>query len=185
MALSTPAAVSHWSALSVHGLTEQLPQEVVILTTDQAVPARGRPTERLAIMGIRFRFCRVKSELFFGTETVWRNESRIVVTDPERTLLDGLLRPQLCGDFGVVFQAFESHLHALDEARIVGYAKRLGVSCVKRLGWVLEQLGRPIAELASEPIRGYRPLDPSGPRRGRCNSRWHVIENLPGMSLPT
>jgi len=30
------------------------------------------------------------------------------------------------------------------------------------------------------PIKGYRKLDPSGPRRGPCNGRWMIQENLPG-----
>ena len=184
MVLARPAAISHWSALSVHGLTEQVPQEVVVLTTDQANPTRSRSGDLLSLCGFRFRFCRVKPEFFFGVETHWRGDVAIEVTDPERTLLDGLLRPQLCGDFGVVLEAFERHRGRLRKDRIIDYARRLGVTCVKRLGWMLEQIGSPAPELENDPIRGYRPLDPTGPRLGRCNSRWNMIENLPGLSRP-
>jgi len=34
--------------------------------------------------------------------------------------------------------------------------------------------------LVKLPIRGYRKLDPTGPRRGPCNRRWMIQENLPG-----
>src|SRR3989338_488332 len=43
MALVNPAAISHWSAMSHHGLTEQVPRRVVVLTTARAVPRlRGK-----------------------------------------------------------------------------------------------------------------------------------------------
>ena len=180
MALASPAAVSHWSALSVHGLTEQIPRDVFVLTTGKTATPRGP----VCIHGSPFRFCRVIPEHYFGTETIWRGEIPITVTDPERTLLDGLTRPQLCGDIGVVLQAFECQ-GSLNLERIIGYARRLGVTCAKRLGWVLEHQGvsgKLLQELAQLPISGYRPLDPTASRRGPCNARWNIIENLPGRA---
>jgi len=185
MALADQAAISHWSALSVHGLTEQIPQEVFLTTTDTVTLPRDRRCagQVVDVLGHTFRFCREAEEQFFGFQTIWRSEAAIRVTDPERTLLDGLARPQLCGDFGVVWQAFEQHLGQLNLERIVSYARRLGVTAEKRLGWVLERQGLThslLEELARSPIRGYRPLDPTAERRGPCNSHWHIIENLPG-----
>lgn len=187
MALVQPAAISHWSALSVHGLTEQVPREVVVLTTQgHTVPRVDGRSGLIEVGGYDFRFCRVGQVSFFGFETVWRGDSAISVTDPERTLLDGLCRPHLCGDFGVVWQAFEQRIDSMDIEKICSYAKQLGVTTAKRLGWVLDKLGvnSPLlSELAEMPIRGYRPLDASGERLGSCNSRWHIIENLPGARL--
>ena len=42
MELVSPAAISHWSALHFHGLTEQIPRKVFVLTTtDTGGAARG------------------------------------------------------------------------------------------------------------------------------------------------
>ena len=42
MALVQPAAISHWTALNYHGLTEQIPWKTFVLTTsDASVPTRG------------------------------------------------------------------------------------------------------------------------------------------------
>jgi len=184
MALVEPAAISHWSALSVHGLTEQLPREVVVLTTtDVSAPRDSSGDGLVEVSGHTFRFCRVIAEHYFGFQTIWRGQTAVQVTDPERTLLDGLCRPQLCGDWGVVWEAFEQHLPELKLERIAEYSRHLGVTAGKRLGWMLERLGvqNPIVDdLAAIPIRGFRPLDASGERRGACNSRWNIIENLPG-----
>lgn len=71
----------------------------------------------------------------------------------------------------------------LDLERIISYALKIDAATVKRLGWVLEHQGvKPsrLKELQAVPIKGYRVLDPTGPRRGPCNSRWMIQENLPG-----
>ena len=70
---------------------------------------------------------------------------------------------------------------------IIEYALRLDAATAKRLGWVLEQQGvdpSKLERLAALPIKGYRKLDPTGPRKGPCNTRWMIQENLPGKVEP-
>ena len=130
-----------------------------------------------------YRFIQVRPERFFGTEKVWIGDARIAITDLERTLLDGLSMPQYCGDFAEVLHAFEIGIAQLDVERITEYALRLDVATAKRLGWVLESKGvnsSKVDRLTALPIKGYRKLDPAGPKKGRYNGRWMVQENLPG-----
>ena len=108
----------------------------------------------------------------------------MTVTDPERTLLDGLSLPQYCGDFSEVLHGFDVRGAGLNLQRIIDYALNLDAATVKRLGWVLERQGvepSRLERLASLPIKGYRKLDPTGPRRGPCNQRWMIQENLFGL----
>jgi predicted transcriptional regulator of viral defense system len=193
MALFDPAAVSHWSALHHHGLTEQVPRKVFVLTTTAVTPPRARGPRASEVRdgypvgGTPYRFIQVKPERFFGTEKVWIGDARVTITDPERTLLDGLSRPQHCGDFAEVLQAFGVRAPALNVERIVGYALKLDTATAKRLGWVLEHQGLAASQLerlATMPIRGYRKLDPTGPRQGPRNRRWMIQENLPGRVKP-
>ena len=187
MALVNPAAISHWSALHYHGLSEQVPKEVFVLTTtESSVPRTRRTTAKLhrggyPVGGVTYRFVQVRPERFFGAQKVWIGDARVTITDVERTLLDGLAMPQHCGDFAEVLHAFQAGMDGLDIERIARYASKLDAATVKRLGWVLEYHAArsPIIDrLASLPVRGYRMLDPTGPRRGPCNSRWMVQENL-------
>ena len=187
MALVNPAAISRWSALHYHGLTEQVPREVFVLTTtESSVPRIRRSEARLPRGGYqvgdtRYRFVQVRPERFFGAHKVWIGDAQVSITDVERTLLDGLSMPQYCGDFAEVLHAFEVGMNRLDIERIARYASELDTATVKRLGWVLEYHGvgsSCIDQLASLPVKGYRMLDPTGPRRGPCNSRWMVQENL-------
>jgi predicted transcriptional regulator of viral defense system len=189
MALVDPAAISHWSALHHHGLTDQAPRKVFVLTTTESSVPRSRragakrPRRGYPAGGMIYQFIQVKPGRFFGTEQVWIGEARVMVTDPERTLIDGLSRPQYCGDFAEVLHAIEVRGSALDLQRIIDYALRLDAATAKRLGWVLEYRGvdpSRLGRLAALPIKGYRKLDPSGPRKGPCNRRWMIQENLPG-----
>lgn len=189
MALAPRAAISHWSALHHHGLTEQVPRKVFVLTTvDTPIPQTRSPKARALRGGILvgatiYQFIRVKPQRFFGIQKIWVGEARVTITDPERTLLDGLMMPQYCGDFAEVLHAFEMRGDLLNLKRIIDYALQLDTATAKRLGWVLEHQGLDPARLGpllDVPIKGYRTLDPSGPRRGPCNRRWMIQENLPG-----
>ena len=192
MALVEPAAISHWSALSHHGLTEQVPRRVFVLTTARSVPrVRGVKAERsdegYPVGETIYQFVQVKPERFFGVEDIWVNESRIKITDPERTLLDGLMAPQYCGDFAEVLHAFEVRDPKLDLERIINYALKLDAATVKRLGWILERQGVESARLEplrDVPVKGYRVLDPAGPRRGPCDAGWMIQVNLQGEVKP-
>ena len=192
MSLVSPAAISHWSALHHHGLTEQIPMTIFVLTTTEASVPRVRSSapdssrKDYEMGDIIYRFIQVKPHRFFGTERVWLGDGRVWITDMERTLLDGLGKPRYCGGFAEVLHGFELGVEWVDTERMADYVSRMDASTAKRLGWVLEShgIGDPIIDrLASLPIKGWRKLDPSGPKKGRRNKRWMLIENLPGITL--
>ena len=183
MYLVKDAAISHWSAMSYHALTDQIPRTVFVLTSDAvAAKQRGSPSEPYQVWGIRYVFVQVKPDRFFGTQQEWFGESRVLITDLERTLLDGLTRPAYCGGFAEVATAFESSIDRIDIDKIIAYALKLDVATVRRLGWMLEKSGIDSTKL--EPLlksshgEGYRPLDPTRPTGGPCNSHWGIRENL-------
>jgi predicted transcriptional regulator of viral defense system len=193
MALVDPAAISHWSALHHHGLTEQTPRKVFVLTTTEASVPRARGAKAkgasggISVGGMSYQFVQVRPERFFGLQKTWVGEARVTITDPERTLLDGLTMPQYCGDFAEVLHAFEVRGTDLELSRIIEYALKLDAATAKRLGWVLEHQGvdfSKLERLAALPIKGYRKLDPTGPRKGPTNARWMIQENLPGKVRP-
>ena len=193
MSIVNPAAVSHWSAMHHHGLTEQVPRTVFVLTTTEALVPRdrscnsGHPWRGCRIGGITYRFIQVRPQRFFGTGRVWVDDARVRITDLERTLLDGLSKPRYCGDFAEVLHAFEVGVERLDVERIAEYASRMSTVTSKRLGRVLEGHGinGPVIDRLSDiPLRGHHKLDPSGPSTGPVNRRWMLLENVPGLRRP-
>jgi predicted transcriptional regulator of viral defense system len=76
MALISPAAISHWSALHYYGLTEQVPRKIFVLTTtDASVPrvrsvkAKGAGNE-YPVGDTIYHFVQVKPERYFRTEMI-------------------------------------------------------------------------------------------------------------------
>lgn len=189
MSLVNPAAISHWSALHHHGLTEQIPRTVFVTTTTEAsVPRKrnlnaGVSAQGYSVGDTLYRFIQVRPKRFFGVESIWVGDSGIRITNLERTLLDGLNMPRYCGDFGEALHAFDTGFERVNMERITDYAFRLGTAATKRLGWTLELHGveHPVIDsLSSVPSMSHNKLDPSGPDGGTYNRRWMLLENLPG-----
>jgi predicted transcriptional regulator of viral defense system len=176
MKLIRPAAVAYLSALSHHAMTEQLPS-LVYVATDHRV---ARPVRQS--LGMSFRIVTQGPQRFFGQRQEWIHEQPFTITDPEKTLVDGLTLPEYVGGVGTVARALSGSWNQLDEDRLYDYAGRLGVSAVvKRLGFLLEalRLGHPerlreLGRLAT----GYPCLDPTLPAEGVHNRRWGLLVNV-------
>ena len=177
MKLARPAAISHWSALMVHDLTDQLPRTTYVSTVKGAVTQASRH-----VHGFDFLFIQFTPERFFGVETTWSGDSQIQVTNLERTVIDAISRPKYCGDLVVAQLAVFAAGSRLNVERIVDYALKLDAATCKRLGWHLGRYGIDeilLHKLREVPVRGYVRLDPGGPKRGHCNGKWSIQENVP------
>lgn len=194
-ALVEPSAISHWSALAHHGLTEQIPQ-IVTATTPKDIVTPGMRSPRADgaarssgggsiwdVAGLTIRYVRVRPDQFWGVERVWVDEfSRVPITDRERTILDGFVAPEVFGSLQEVVGALQEHLGEVEVPRLVTYALRYGKGAtIKRLGYVLEQAGvgpELLQPLQDAPIRGYRLLDPQGPDQGPHVTQWRLRDNV-------
>lgn len=190
--LVEPSAISHWSAMSYHGFTDQIPHIVTAFTPQKVVtPTMRKSNPKIGrkhswdIWGTRYEYVTVMPDHFFGIEDVWVDERfRIPITDKERTVFETFVSPRLFGGIGEALATFEEHIHELDLEKLVGYAVRYGkASAIKRVGWVLERLDAPsefVDPLEEIPIKGFRLLDPTRPRRGPYEKRWMIQNNLLG-----
>lgn len=191
LALYSPSALSHRTALHLHGLAEQVPRIIVCTTTARVVtpamrsgrPGRRRRASVWQVDGLEIQYVSVRPARYFGIEDVWVDErTRVSVTDRERTILDLIADPARAGGFSEVLAVLEEHHADLDLDKLVSYAVRFGVVAVaKRLGWALETLGMDdeiLGPLLGLPARGRQALDPQRPRRGRTIRRWSLLDNL-------
>ena len=195
--LVSPSAISHWSALHHHGLTDQVPRHVTastpkkVVTPSMRAPSGGEGRRSgqeggkhlWESNGVPYEYFTVTQDRFFGIEEVWIDEHfRVPIYDKERSLLDGFVAPRIFGSLSEPLGILEEHLSTLDLEKIVSYAVRLGkASVARRLGWALDRMGVPsrVTEpLASLPMDGVRVLDPTRPHEGRYDDRWMVQENL-------
>ena len=174
MALVQPSAISHWTALHYHQLTQQIPNKIFALTPTGTAIARSLPKDR-------YHYVQIKPEYYFGIGKIWLEQSQIHMTDRERTLLDGLHSPQYCGDFQEVLYAYKMANERVNLDKLIDYSLLLDDAISKRLGWVLEKFGysdTQLTKLLDRSIKGYRKLDPSQPLSGPCNKKWKIYENI-------
>ena len=188
--LVSPSAISHWSALSYHGLTDQVPRVVTAFTPKKVVTPsmrsidhKGSARHAWEVAGVPYEYVSVKKEHFFGIEQVWVDDkSRVPITDRERTVLETFISPRRFGGIGEALRLSESHAQELQTDRLVEYAIRYGkISVAKRLGWALELAHvdqSVLLPLLKMPATGYHALDPSRPKRGPYNKRWMIQDNL-------
>lgn len=168
--LVDPMAIAYWSALHHHGLTEQIPETVFIQTI-----ARKRKSE-VTVLNTRFKIIRVAERKFFGFETLWIEGLKIAVTDREKTIIDCLDKPHLCGGIGEVYKALKEELNL---KKLVEYLERFGSGAVaKRLAYLAEQLGLNLEVPTHLIKKGVVPLDPTMPRKGRVHRRLKLLVNV-------
>lgn len=189
--LVEPYAIGYWSALHYHAFTEQLPHTVTVIS-----PVRRRDVA-IEELGFRCQFVVVAPQRFFGLVTVLIDDQPVVITDPARTVVDCLDRPDLCGGIVEAAKGLAGYARRADAqpARLAEYATRLGnQAIVKRLGYLAEQLDLParfpdagwsaaMADWQCGLSAGFARLDPRLPAVGPYDRAWRLRLNVPPDQL--
>ena len=169
--------ISHASAMDIHQMVTQ-PQLVVYVTSPH--PMRIRTA-----LGTEYRFVRCQNRDIFGLEEHWVDgRERVIVSDLERTILDGLKQPEHCGGVTEVAKGMWIRKDALDVDKLIDYALRLAVGATcRRLGYLLELYGlgteEQIQRLRSSLTSSYALLDPVLPADGgKFLHRWRLRVNI-------
>jgi predicted transcriptional regulator of viral defense system len=174
-----PCYVAGWSACDHWSLTEQLFRDLVIVT---ARPVRNR---RLEVQGTPLLVKQFPLAMHFGTKTVWRDKTKVKVSDPSRTLIDVLDDPSLGGGIRHVAKIVAAYFDSehRNDSLLVDYGRRFGNRTVfKRLGFLIEAVEISAFELIEEcrsgMSKGLSLLDPSISREGRILKRWNLRVNV-------
>lgn len=134
LAGGVPHFFSYYSAMRLHGMTSHQ-------LIDVYVTCVARKTGR-TISGISYHFIYCRKKHFWGNAQQWvTKQDSVNVSDLERTVLDGLDRPDLCGGLTEVARGMWNKQKEIDPQKLVSYAKMFRTrAAVKRLGYVLEAL---------------------------------------------
>ena len=135
-ALYGPAYVGGRTAAEHWDLTEQLFRDIVVMT---ARPVRDRRQVR---HGAHFTLHHIHERRIFGTRPVWRGQSRVLVSDVHRTMVDMCDDPARGGGTQHVADCLRAYLKHEDrnDETLIEYAETLGNGAVfKRLGFLLEE----------------------------------------------
>jgi predicted transcriptional regulator of viral defense system len=182
--LVKPYAFAYSTAAYFHGLTTQAPA-IVFLQTDTG------KTHTVIARGKSYRIIRVSAKMFFGIDTVNAYGSNVTMTDPEKTVLDSLLKPEITGDIPEVASMLWQGKNRFNWQKLVDYAiKFRSQSLIQRLGFLLDDLEIMIPSAERERLlttieKNYCYLGRRGKwgKGGEQNSTWQVIVNMPGSEI--
>ncbi|MFH1268611.1 MAG: type IV toxin-antitoxin system AbiEi family antitoxin [Planctomycetota bacterium] len=178
--LFSPCYIGGWSAAEHWGLTEQLFRSTFVVT---AAPVRRA---HATFLGNDFRLFVVRPDkLTEGVVDVWRGSERVAVSGPERTLVDCLHTPELCGGARHLAQFLreygENKKRDFSGLLAIARATASGAGW-KRLGYLAEVLWPAetavLSTVQSRLSAGYARLDPSVRKRGQLLKRWRLWVNV-------
>ena len=173
------STIAYWSALNLHGLTEQIPN-VVFVQSD------CRKTDK-KVFSVRYKFIQVKPEKICGITKMGYGNEQFKITDVEKTLLDCFDLPRYSGGYEELIRAFYSA--KINGAKLLKYAVQMdNLSVIKRMGYLSELFD--MGYLSKFRVRAqmlinkrYSLLDPMGMNTGKFNFNWKLRINIPENKL--
>jgi len=183
--LVTPYYFSFATAAFFHGLSTQASATVYIATTAR----KGR--RLLIVRGKAYRLVVQPAGKFFGAAEVDAYGSRVMMAEPEKTVVDSLDRPAYAGDIPEIAAMLWRGRGRLDWDRLADYGLRFqSQALVQRLGYLVDFLGYPF----DEPTRArlLAAIGKSTPYLGRpgqwgtggkYDTTWRIVDNVPRREL--
>lgn len=157
--------VSFEYALIHHGLFDQLPGRLTAVT-----PTRNK---KFDFQGIDYRYVKIKSELYFGFETVTFDNLRANVAELEKAFLDYLYFRLDTYSVDLVLEKLKEGEGDLDFYKLQSFVEKYPFSVKRRLGFLLDLIGVPTDVLYREvKVKpGYGKLTNSSTR---FNAKWRI-----------
>jgi len=132
-ALTVDAIIAYWSALNIHGLTEQFPNKIYVQTMKNK-------NER-EIFGVEYQFIRVKSNKLIGFDVTGTGSNKFRISSIEKTIVDCFDLVEYSGGFMELIRAF--YRTKLNGTKLIEYSTAVGnKAAVKRMGFLAELLNK-------------------------------------------
>lgn len=178
--VAEPMYIGYYSALSYHGLTEQVPRTVYVVT-----PTRARSRE---IHGVRYRVVTITEGKFFGYEPTSIEGTAVNVADVEKTLVDCADHPEYAGGIRELALAMSvAATQGCSWATVGEYLQRLdNGAATKRIVYLADRLGIDLPTrdaLVASFTSGYSLLDPTQSATGQYDSTYRLRINVDPATL--
>ncbi len=167
-------AVAYWSALNLHGLTEQFPNSVFIQT------AKVKPAKQ--VFGVNYQFVKIAPTKRTGIIKEGYGNHSYAITDVEKTIVDCFDLPQHSGGYAELIRAFDTA--KLSAEKMIQYCRIVNnQASTKRMGYLAEILDKKGMKTFIRFAKGlltqtYNPLDPLGKNEGKYNGEWKLKLNI-------
>lgn len=168
------SAIGYWTALNLHGLTEQFPNRIFVQTTQLK--------KEVEFAGFIYQFVKIKENKSVGIIYNGYGNYRFPLTDMEKTIVDCFDLPQYSGGFAELVRAFYKSKSSSD--KLIVYCNAVNnIAVIKRLGFLAElfekkHLAKFVKFARSKVNRTYDLFDTFGEKTGEANSNWYLRMNL-------
>lgn len=168
------SAVAYWSALNLHGLTEQFSNTIFIQTTHKKKDKE--------LLGTPYKFVKIAPSKHTGI--IWNGYGNLKypITDIEKTIVDCFDQPQYSGGYAELISAFgQADVHA---ERLITYCKAVdNIAVTKRIGFLAELFARTslqnFIDFAKAQVnKKYNLIDPQGNEKGEFIADWKLRLNV-------
>ena len=172
--LAQESAVAYWSALNLHGLTEQFPNKIFIQTTQLK--------KEVEFAGTTYQFIKIQPNKKIGIVFNGYGNYKYSITDIEKTIVDCFDLPQYSGGFAELIRAFYNA--KLNAKKLVDYCNAVdNIAVIKRLGFLAEffekkNLSNFVKFAKSKVNRSYNLFDTFGENTSEPNNDWYLRINL-------
>lgn len=125
------AVIAYWSALNIHGLTEQFPNKVFVQTSKKKANKE--------VFGVQYQFVKVRPHKMIGYYNSGVGSNQFKITDIEKTIADCFDLVQYSGGFMELIRAF--YRTKLNTEKLINYSEAVAnKAAVKRMGFLAELL---------------------------------------------
>jgi predicted transcriptional regulator of viral defense system len=177
--LTSDATIAYWSALNIHGLTEQFPNKVYVQTTK-----KKKNTE---IFGVYYQIVKVHPNKMTGIIKSGIGSHQFRITDIEKTFIDCFDLINYSGGFMELIRAFKRT--KLNAQKMLEYSQALNNKAInKRIGYLAELFNKKgfkqfIKYAKEKKSKNYDLFDIYGYDEGKYNSEWRLRLNISNENL--
>lgn len=158
----SPCYIGGWSAAKHWDFTEQIFESTIVFTS------RRLNQKEQSIAGLTFLIKKLTADKMFGHKSIWKDQIRVQVSDPHKTIIDMFDDPSIGGGIRSVIDFFQKYLSSsqCDLNILIQYAEKMNNKAIfKRLGFVLSKIKpdetRWITQCLSHLSQGNSQLDPA------------------------
>lgn len=138
--------IGWWSAAAFHGFTTQVPSTVTVAVLRQ-MPSR-------TIEGAEIKFVKVEPRKFFGFKAYKVYGRNATISEPEKTLIDCIDRPDLAGGPTELARIVHAAMPRIEAEKLGDAAFTMkSTSLLQRLGFLTDLVGRPLPQELRDRLR--------------------------------
>ncbi|MBT3243892.1 MAG: hypothetical protein HN352_12120 [Bacteroidetes bacterium] len=171
--LVSDGVVAYWSALNLHGMTEQISNTVFVQTIMKKQDKQ--------VFGVQYKFVKVKLGKLFGVEISGYGNNAYRISDKEKTIIDCFDLPQYGGEFPGIVRAFVSH--RFSQQKLIEYGQGIfNHAAIKRMGYLAELYDLPVKSFISfaksKVTKTISKFDINGSNDGVIKTNWGLRLNI-------